>query len=114
MTRFCFALDLKDNPALIAEYMDWHKRVWPEIKISIATAGILNLEIYRVGDRMFMVMETNDTFRLEEKAQQDALNPIVQEWEQLMWKYQKPLPFARPGEKWMLMERIFQLKEPQP
>ena len=109
MKRFCFALDLNNDPDLIAEYTDWHKKVWPEIKLSITESGITNMEIYRVGDRMFMIMDTVDTFDPEDKARQDATNPKVQEWEKLMWTYQKPLPFAKSGEKWMLMEKIFQL-----
>jgi len=67
------------------------------------------MEIYRVGDRMFMIMDTIDSFTLEAKARLDAANPKVQEWEKLMWTYQKPLPFAKTGEKWMLMEKIFEL-----
>lgn len=109
MKTYCFALDLHDDPALIAEYENWHKRVWPEIKKSITDAGITHLDIYRVSNRMFMVMETIDMFELQHKAQMDSSNPSVQEWEKLMWKYQKPLPFAKPGEKWMLMKKIFEL-----
>jgi L-rhamnose mutarotase len=109
MKRFCFALDLANNHTLIAEYIDWHKRVWPEIRKSISDAGIRNLEIYRVADRMFMIMETDDSFTLEKKSAMDKANQKVQEWEKLMWKYQKALPFARPGEKWMLMDKIFEL-----
>jgi L-rhamnose mutarotase len=109
LKRYCFALDLKDDPLLIAEYVDWHKKVWPEIRKSITDPGITSLEIYRVSNRMFMIMDTTDAFMLEDKEKLDAANPRVLEWEKLMWKYQKPLPFAKPGEKWILMERIFQL-----
>lgn len=109
MKRYCFALDLHDDPKLIAEYEDWHKRVWPEIIKSITDAGITSLDIYRVSNRMFMIMDTTDMFELEHKAKMDASNPTVQSWEKLMWKYQKPLPFAKPGQKWMLMEKIFEL-----
>lgn len=109
MKRFCLALDLNDDPALIAEYIDWHTKVWPEIKHSILESGITGMEIYRLGNRMFMIMDTIDTFTLEDKARLDAANPKVQEWEKLMWTYQKPLPFAKGGEKWMLMKKIFQL-----
>jgi L-rhamnose mutarotase len=67
------------------------------------------MEIYFVGTRLFMIMELNDSFSFEEKARSDRNNPKVQEWEKLMWRFQQPLPQARPGEKWMLMERIFKL-----
>ncbi len=110
MKRYCFALDLPDDPVLIAEYEDWHTRVPEEIQKSMTDAGIVGLEIYRVGNRMIMMFDTTDAFDVEEKARMDAANPAVQKWEQLMWKYQKPLPFARPGEKWMLMKRIYKLE----
>ena len=109
MKRYCFALDLNDDPKLIAEYKDWHTRVSPEIKKSITDAGITRMDIYAVGNRMFMIMDTTDDFEFEKKKKMDASNPLVQQWETQMWKYQKPLPFAKPGEKWMLMEQIFQL-----
>lgn len=109
MKRFCFALDLNDDPALIAEYESIHKQIWPEIKKTITDAGITVMDIYRVGDRMFMIMETTDEFEFENKDRMDSANPIVQKWEEFMWKFQKPLPFAKPGEKWVLMKQIFQL-----
>ena len=109
MKRFCLALDLKDDPTLIAEYETHHKNVWPEIQKSIRDAGIQRMEIYRTGARLFMIMETNDSFSFEQKALADAANPTVREWEQLMWKYQQGLPTARPGEKWIIMNKIFEL-----
>lgn len=107
--RYALALDLKDDPALMAEYERHHERIWPEIERSIHESGITNMEIYRIGNRLFMLMETNDTFSFEQKAAADAANPIVQKWEELMWQYQQALPMAKPGEKWSLMEKIFQL-----
>ncbi len=109
MKRHCLALDLKDDPKLIAEYETHHKNVWPEIQKSILDAGIQKMEIYRTGNRLFMIMETNDSFSFEQKAKADAANPTVQEWERLMWKYQQALPMARPGEKWIIMNKIVEL-----
>lgn len=109
MKRYCLALDLVNDPALIAEYEAYHREVWPEIKKSITDSGITNMEIYRIMDRLFMIMEVNDDFSFEAKSAADAANPKVQEWEQLMWKYQKALPVAKPGEKWLMMDRIFTL-----
>lgn len=111
MERYCLALDLKDDAGLIAEYEDWHRKVWPEIRDSILEAGIADMEIYRLGNRLFMIMEVDESFSFERKAAMDAANPKVQEWEELMWKFQQPLPWAKEGEKWMLMERIFKLKD---
>lgn len=110
MKKYCLALDLADDPALIAEYENYHKAVWPEILQSIKVAGVENMEIYRTGNRLFMIMEVNDTFSFDDKAATDAANPKVQEWEQLMWDYQRALPHAKPGEKWILMDKIFSLK----
>nr|WP_295875298.1 L-rhamnose mutarotase [uncultured Chitinophaga sp.] len=109
MNRYCLALDLVDDPQLIAEYEDYHRNVWPEIKKSITDSGIQNMEIYRAGNRLFMIMEVNDTFSFDRKGAMDAANPKVQEWEQLMWKYQQALPVAKPGEKWIIMDKIFSL-----
>ena len=110
MQRFCFALDLKDDPQLISEYEKYHApgSAWPEITQNDLDAGIINLQIYRTGNRMFMIMETDDEFTFEKKAAMDAAQPKVQEWEKLMWKYQVPLPWAKEGEKWILMDKIFQ------
>jgi L-rhamnose mutarotase len=110
MKRYCLALDLKDDAELIKAYEDWHLKVWPEIKKSIFDSGILNMEIYRLSNRMFMIMETEDSFSFEKKAAMDTANSKVQQWEELMWKFQQPLPFAKKGEKWILMNKIFDLK----
>jgi L-rhamnose mutarotase len=109
--RYCFALDLVNDPQLIAEYEHWHKaeNCWPEIKKSITEGDIISMEIYRTGNRLFMIMETDDSFSFANKQAADAANPKVQEWEQLMWKFQQPLPWAAQGEKWVLMDQIFRL-----
>ncbi|HKR84673.1 MAG TPA: L-rhamnose mutarotase [Terriglobales bacterium] len=108
--RYCLTLDLKNDLALIAEYRKHHEKIWPEITRSIKNSGIEDMEIYLLGTRMFMIMEVNDRFSFQEKAARDLANPKVQEWEQLMWKFQQALPHAKPGEKWLPMERIFKLE----
>ena len=108
--RYCLALDLKDDPQLIAEYKRHHEKIWPEITRSLKDSGIEDLEIYLLGTRLFMILEANDSFSFAAKAEADRTNPKVQEWEQLMWKFQKSLPEAKPGEKWILMDRIFKLE----
>lgn len=112
MKKFCLALDLKDDAQLISEYENYHKAVWPEILQSITDSGITNMEIYRVSNRLFMIMETTDRFSFEAKSKADASNEKVQEWEKLMWNYQQALPTAKEGEKWMLMEKIFETPGP--
>ncbi len=109
MKRFCLALDLKDDPALIKEYETYHENVWPQIKQSITDAHIISMEIYRTANRLFMIMETTDDFSFEAKAQMDTVNEKVQEWEKLMWKFQQPLAWAKEGEKWVIMNKIFSL-----
>lgn len=109
MNRYCLALDLKDDEALIAEYEKMHKEVWPEIINSIKKADIVNLEIYRTGNRLFMILEAADSFSFERKADLDAGNEMVQKWEELMWKYQQALPTTKRGEKWILMNNIFRM-----
>jgi L-rhamnose mutarotase len=107
--KYCLALDLKNDAQLIAEYEAYHRKIWPEIVQSIKEAGIEQMEIYRTGNRLFMIMQVNDQFNFEKKAAADTANPKVREWEQLMWKYQQALPGSKPGEKWVLMDKIFSL-----
>ncbi len=109
--RYCLTLDLKGDPKLIAEYKRHHEKIWPEISRSIRGSGIDDMEIYLHGTRMFMIMEVAEDFSFDAKAEADRLNPKVQEWEKLMWKFQQPLPEAKPGEKWLLMERVFKLSD---
>ncbi|OXB02787.1 L-rhamnose mutarotase [Flavobacterium pectinovorum] len=108
--KFCLALDLKDDPNLIEEYKTLHQNIWPEITESIKSTGISVLDIYCTGNRLFMIIEPDADFSFEKKSKADAANPKVQEWEKLMWKFQQALPWAKPGEKWVLMEKIFELK----
>jgi L-rhamnose mutarotase len=111
MKRYCFALDLVDDPSLIAAYEEWHMHVWPEVLHSIRNVGISALDIYRTGNRLFMIMDTGPDFSFERKAASDNADPKVQEWETLMWKYQQAVPTAKPGEKWVLMKQIFSLAD---
>jgi L-rhamnose mutarotase len=96
---------------LIREYEDHHRSVWPEILESIRDSGILKMEIYRAGNRLFMVIDALDSFSFAKKQAMDASNEKVAEWEKLMWKYQQALPGAGEGEKWKVMEKIFDFTE---
>lgn len=110
MRKHCLALDLKDDDALIAKYEEYHNNVWPEVLESLSNSGINHMEIYRVGNRLFMIIEVDDNFSFDKKARMDADNDRVQDWEVLMWNYQQALPFAKPGEKWLPMDKIFEFK----
>lgn len=109
MDRYCLTLDLKDDLSLIEEYERYHADVWPEIKESILSSGITDMQIYRFSNRLCMIMEVTSDFSFEKKAKADADNSKVQEWESLMWKFQQAIPGSKPGEKWVLMKKIFEL-----
>jgi L-rhamnose mutarotase len=111
--RICLMLDLIDDAELIKAYRDWHRpaKVPAAVVASIRDAGIARMEIYQAGDRMVLIMEVTPDFDPARKAEADAQNPEVQAWETLMWGFQKALPFAAPGEKWLEAERIFALAE---
>jgi L-rhamnose mutarotase len=112
MERLFFALDLKDDPAAIAEYESWHSRgrIWPEIVAHLRAVGVEELEIHRCGNRLVMVMEVPEGTRPKDHVTIGATTARVAEWEELMWQFQRPLPFAQGGEKWVPMARIFSLK----
>ena len=112
MRTYCFALDLHDDSGLIEEYKRYHtkERIWPEVLEQIRGNGILSEEIYLAGNRLFMILRTTDDFSLEDKMAADRESPEMRKWEELMWKFQKPLPHAQPGEKWVRMEKIFEVR----
>lgn len=112
MKKHCLALDLKDDPDLIATYEEHHRNVWPSVLDSLSNSGITTMEIYRVSNRLFMIIEVKDNFSFAEKAKMDQGNSKVQEWEELMWNYQQALPVAKPGEKWLSMDKIFEFPVP--
>jgi L-rhamnose mutarotase len=109
--RFCQALDLVDSPEAIAEYQRYHQRIWPEIAAHLREHGILDMEIYRLGTRLFMIVEVSDEFDADRFNHASLQNPDVQRWEELMWKYQVATPWTPAGEKWVEMERIFSLAQ---
>jgi L-rhamnose mutarotase len=113
MTRFYFALDLRDDRQAIAEYERWHRaeNIWPEVVASIRAAGIDAMEIFRTGNRLVMAMDAGADYDPADKAAADAANERVQAWENLMSTFQQPLPWAAPGQKWLPMTRIFSLAE---
>lgn len=110
MKRYCFALDLKDDPALIEEYKRYHQPegIWPEVMQCIRANGVLREEIYCTGNRLFMILETTDDCSLEAKQAADRASAVMQRWEELMNRFQHPLPQAHPGQKWIPMEKIFE------
>ena len=110
MKRYCLTLDLRADEKLIAEYIEYHREGWPEIHKSIRDAGVVDMQIYELGGRLFMIMDTADDFSFERKAQMDKANPKVQEWEALMARFQDVGAEADPSGKWKVMGKIFQLR----
>jgi L-rhamnose mutarotase len=111
MPRHCLTLDLKDDKTAIADYKRYHVKIWPEVKQSLIDAGVVEMEIYLLGTRMFMIMDVDDSFSLSVKAAKDLANAKVQEWETIMHGFQKQLPGARPDQYWMVMDRVFSLAQ---
>ncbi|RQO62763.1 L-fucose mutarotase [Variovorax sp. KBW07] len=108
--RHCLALDLKDDPKLIAEYEAYHRGIWPEVRAHLLSQGVTGMEIYRLGTRMVMLMETDDArYDAQAMALASQNDPKIREWEELMWKFQAPTPWTPEGEKWVVMGRIFEL-----
>ncbi len=111
LRRHCLALDLKNDRAVIAEYDRYHRAVWPEILQSLRDAGINDMEIYRIENRLFMIIDVTESFTFEAKQTADLKSAIVQKWETLMGDFQQPLRSAKSGEKWLRMTRVFSLKD---
>jgi L-rhamnose mutarotase len=109
--RYCQTLDLVDDPALIAEYKHWHsfEHCWPEIPSGIRSVGILEMEIYLLGNRLFMIVETPADFDWDAAFGRLATLPRQAEWEEFVGKFQLARPGSASSEKWQLMERIFSL-----
>ncbi len=111
MKKYALALDLINDADLIREYENYHQQPPMEVSRSIVASGIFKMEIYRVSNRLFMLMETDDDFSFTRKKKMDDNNSEVQEWEKLMWKFQQPMPWAAEGEKWVLMNKIYDLED---
>ena len=108
--RYALALDLVDDAQRIAEYEQAHERIWPEVRDHLHAQGVLDMEIYRLGTRLFMVMEVDPVvYSVQAMAEASLANPVIQRWETLMWTYQVPTPWTPAGEKWVFMDRIFSL-----
>jgi L-rhamnose mutarotase len=116
LRQFCLTLDLRDDDELIREYEALHRRgsVWPENIAGIRESGILDMQIYRIGTQLIMVLTVDDDFSFEEKARSDSQNPKVMEWERLMEKFQHVEPGTGVRAKWRQLRNIFGLGEHSP
>lgn len=109
--RYCLTLDLKDDSTLVRDYRYWHQsdHIWPEIPKGIREVGIVDMEIYLLGTRLFMIMETRPDFDFARDLAKLSGLPRQKEWEAFVAKFQQSLPGAASSEKWKLMDRIFKL-----
>lgn len=109
--RYCQTLDLRDSPELIAEYRKRHSRtgIWPEILAGIREVGILEMEIYILGTRLFMIVETPVDFDWDTAMKRLGALPRQEEWEAYMAVFQQAAPGMSSAEKWQPMERMFHL-----
>ena len=110
MKRYCQTLELRNEPELIDKYVEAHAHVWPEVQRGIREVGILDMQIYRLGTRLFMIMDTVDDFDFEKDNTRLATLPRQAEWEAYVAQFQGCDPEAASTEKWQLMERIFKLE----
>jgi L-rhamnose mutarotase len=111
MPRHCLTLDLKNDETAISEYKRYHVKIWPEVRDSLIEAGVLDMEIYLMGTRMFMIMDVNDVFSPSAKAAADRVNAKVQEWEAIMHDFQEKLAESGPEQWWVEMDRVFNLAD---
>ena len=107
MKRYCQTLTLVDDEKLIEQYCEVHRHVWPEIIEGQREVGILDMQIYRKGCSLFMIMDTVDEFDFERDMARLATLPRQAEWEAYVSQFQGCAAGARSDEKWQRMERIF-------
>ena len=112
MKRYCQTLELRDDPEMIEKYVEAHAHVWPEIQAGIREVGILDMQIYRRGTRLFMIMDTVDDFDFVADNARLAQLTRQAEWEAYVAQFQGCDPSAPSTDKWRLMEKIFELEKP--
>lgn len=110
MKHFGLTLNLKDDPHIIEQYKAYHRQVWPEVTKSLRDVGITKMNIYLLGRRLFMTLETLDNFEPKRDfSRYLELQPRCKEWDKLMRTFQEPVLEAKPGEWWAMMEAVFEL-----
>ncbi|MEI7725873.1 MAG: L-rhamnose mutarotase [Bacteroidota bacterium] len=109
--RFCLTLELRDDQELVSDYLYWHEKehIWPEIPEGIKAVGILQMEIYRMNTRLFMIIEAGPDFEFDRDMKLLSTLPRQAEWETFVSRFQKTGPGETSAEKWMLMNKIFEL-----
>lgn len=111
MKTYAYTIELKKDPGLIAQYIDYHRKVWPEVLKSLKKSGIKSDRIFLLGTRLFMVMEAEEDLHLQEDIQDHAAGVKEKEWEELMREFQVPVEEAAEGQWWTQMELVFDLED---
>ena len=110
MPRFGLCLNLKDDSDVIEQYKAYHRDVWPEVLDSLREVGIMQMEIYLLGNHLFMAIETVDDFDpAHDFPRHLEMHPRCREWDVLMRNFQERVPEAKPDEWWATMEQVFEL-----
>ena len=110
MKRYCQTLTLVDDPELVEKYIEVHSHVWPEVIAGQHEVGILQMQIYRLGRSLFMIMDTVDDFDFARDMARLAGLPRQAEWEAYVSQFQGCAADASSAEKWQMMEKIFDSK----
>jgi L-rhamnose mutarotase len=109
MKRYCLALDLIKDVEKIKQYQRFHQNIWPEIAINIEQRGVLDMQIWQIENRLFMIMDTRDDYDPAVANEIALSEPKNVEWETLMSQFQQSLPSSAADEKWVEMTKIFDL-----
>jgi L-rhamnose mutarotase len=110
MTKsYAMALDLKDDPKLIEEYVEYHRAVWPEALDSLRSLGVEKAKIFLLGRRLFMYVEVPDDFDFPADLARYTEVPRAREWDEFMRGFQEKVPGAQPDEWWAQMEQVWDL-----
>jgi L-rhamnose mutarotase len=108
--RHCLMLDLRDDPAVIAQYDAYHEAVWPEVLDALKASGVIDMTIWRRETRLVMLIETTPDFSFESLVAGPDAHPRVTEWNALMGSFQQPLPNAITQE-WQPMKLAFNMQK---
>jgi L-rhamnose mutarotase len=112
MKRFARTIELNDGDETVPRYVEHHRAVWPEVEAGLRSIGIRRMSIWLLGRRLFMLMETDDTFDPERDfASYMEMGPRIREWQSLMESMQRPVADARPGEWWADMDLVYDLHD---
>lgn len=109
MKRYCQTLKLKNDKALIDDYVRVHRNVWPEVQQGMREVGILNMQIYIHDNLLFMIVDTVNDFEWEVNMTRLSMLPRQAEWERFVAQFQDVDENASSCEKWILMDKIFEL-----